>query len=94
LAFLLFYAMPEKPFVDDYDYVAYRKRVGERIKSVRIARGYTSYEKFAIAHDISRSLIYRYENNKANLQMESLLKVIKALGMTPAEFFSVGFNSW
>ena len=86
--------MPKDIPVDDFDYTEYRKRVARRIKSVRQLKGYSSYEAFAYQHDISRSQMNRYENGKGDLRLESLLKVIRALDMTPAEFFSQGFDSW
>ena len=66
-------------------------RLGDRIKSLRIAQGYTNYENFAFEHDIPRAQYGRYERGE-DLRYGSLLKVIKALGMTPKEFFSEGFD--
>jgi transcriptional regulator with XRE-family HTH domain len=86
--------MPKDIPVDDFDYAEYRKRVAQRIKSVRQLKGYPSYEVFAHQHDISRSQMNRYETGKGDLRLDSLLKVIRALDMTPAEFFSEGFDSW
>jgi transcriptional regulator with XRE-family HTH domain len=85
--------MPNDSHKKDFIYDQMRKKIAERIKSVRRSRGYVSYEKFAHEHDISRSQINRYENLKGDMYVESLLKVIHALGMTPAEFFSE-FDSW
>lgn len=65
--------------------------LGNRIKSLRIAQGYTNYENFAFEHDIPRAQYGRYERGE-DLRYGSLLKVINALGMTPKEFFSEGFD--
>jgi len=67
------------------------KKLGERIKQLRIERGYPSYEYFAYEHDISRAQFGRYENGQ-DLRFSSLVKVINAFGMTIEEFFSEGFE--
>jgi len=66
-------------------------RLGDRIKSLRLAKGYTNYEYFAFEHDIPRAQYGRYERGE-DLRYSSLLKVIQAFGMTPKEFFSEGFD--
>ena len=67
------------------------QKLGKRIKSLRIAKGYTSYEYFAYDHDISRAQFGRYENGE-DLRFTSLIKVINAFGITLNEFFSEGFD--
>lgn len=66
-------------------------RLGERIKSLRIKKGYTSYEYFAYDHNISRAQFGRYEKGQ-DLRFSSLVKVLNALDLTLAEFFSEGFD--
>ncbi len=66
------------------------KKLGERIKQLRIAKGYTSYEYFAYDHNISRAQFGRYENGQ-DLRFSSLIKIINAFEMTLPEFFSKGF---
>lgn len=67
------------------------RKLGERIKKLRIEAGYANYEKFANAKDLARSQYGRYEAGE-NLQYKSLLKVLKALNVTLKEFFSEGFD--
>ncbi|MFD2965410.1 MULTISPECIES: helix-turn-helix domain-containing protein [Olivibacter] len=67
------------------------RKLGERIKALRVKAGYANYEKFANAHDLARAQYGRYEAGE-NLQYKSLLKVMKALNVTPKEFFSEGFD--
>ena len=67
------------------------KKLGERIKSLRIAKGYTNYEYFAYEHNIPRAQFGRYERGE-DLRFSSLVKVVKAFGMTLPEFFSEGFD--
>ena len=59
--FGLFYHMkmgiPQDP---NADFTAQTlKKIGARIRALRVARGYLSYEKFAYEHDISRSQLWR-----------------------------------
>lgn len=67
------------------------EKLGKRIRELRIKKGYTNYEYFAYEHDIPRSQYGRYETGK-DIRYSSLVKVIKALGMTQEEFFSEGFD--
>lgn len=65
-------------------------KLAKRIKSLRLKKGYTSYETFANDHNLSRALFGRYEKGK-DLRFTSLVKVVKAFDMTLEEFFSEGF---
>lgn len=67
------------------------KQIAERFKSLRIKKGFTSYEAFANEHGLSRALYGRYEKGK-DLRISSLVKVVKAFDMTLEEFFSEGFK--
>jgi hypothetical protein len=67
------------------------KKLGERIKQLRIKSGYTSYEYFAYENDISRAQFGRYERGE-DIRFGSLVKIINAFGMSIDEFFSEGFD--
>ncbi len=67
------------------------KKLGKRIKEIRISKGYTSYEYFAYEHNISRAQFGRYERGE-DLRFSTLAKIIAAFGMTFEEFFSEGFE--
>jgi transcriptional regulator with XRE-family HTH domain len=67
------------------------KKLGNRIKVLRIARGYTSYEYFAYEHGISRAQFGRYEQGQ-DLRFSSLIRILNAFGITYQEFFSEDFN--
>lgn len=67
------------------------KKLGERIKSLRIKKGYGNYETFAYEHDLPRAQYGRYERGE-DLRYSSLLKIIAAFDMTLEEFFSEGFE--
>ncbi len=67
------------------------KKLGKRIKDLRIKKGYSNYENFAFEHDIPRAQFGRYENGE-DLRFTSLIKVIKAFDISLKEFFSEGFD--
>jgi transcriptional regulator with XRE-family HTH domain len=67
------------------------KKLANRIKSLRIRKGYSNYESFAFDKDIPRAQYGRYEQGQ-DLRYTSLIKVINALGVTIEEFFSEGFD--
>jgi transcriptional regulator with XRE-family HTH domain len=67
------------------------KKLANRIKSLRIQKGYSSYETFAFENGIHRAQYGRYEIG-TDMQYTSLLKVAKAFDMTLEEFFSEGFD--
>lgn len=67
------------------------KELGERIKSLRIKKGYTSYEYFAYEHNISRAQFGRYERGE-DLRFSTLARIVSAFDMTFEEFFSEGFS--
>lgn len=64
------------------------KDIGKRLEKIRVERGYTSYENFAIKHDMSRMHYWRIEKGKTNLTLKSLLVILNIHGITLEEFFS------
>ena len=62
-------------------------RLGKRIKELRKEKGYSNYENFAFEHGIARAQYGKYETGDKDLRFTSLLKLIRAFGMTPEEFF-------
>lgn len=93
--FQLFYVMKSKAkkgnvfvLIDSEEKL---KKLGDRIKSLRIAKGYTNYEHFAYEHNISRAQYGRYENGQ-DIRFSSLIKLMNAFEMTVSEFFSEGFD--
>ena len=67
------------------------KKLGARIKALRIKKGYTNYENFAFENDIPRAQFGRYERGE-DLRYSSLIKVIRALGVSQKEFFNERFD--
>ncbi|SIS46875.1 Cro/C1-type HTH DNA-binding domain-containing protein [Kaistella chaponensis] len=77
---------------DIFDKEAVLKKLGARIKSLRIEKGYSSYEYFAYEHNISRAQFGRYERGE-DLRFSTLVKIVAAFDMTFEKFFSEGFES-
>lgn len=67
------------------------QKLAKRIKELRIAKGYSSYEYFAYEHNISRAQYGRYERGE-DLRFSTLAKIINAFGITTKEFFAEGFE--
>lgn len=62
------------------------KKVGNRIRQLRIRAGYSSLDKFAHEFEISRTQYARYERGE-DMRFSSLMKIVMAHGMTIEEFF-------
>jgi transcriptional regulator with XRE-family HTH domain len=67
------------------------KKLGNRIKTLRTESGHLSYEKFAHQNQIGRMLLRRAETG-ANINYKTLVRIFRALKVTPAAFFSQGFD--
>ena len=65
--------------------------IGDRLKEIRIEKGYKSYEDFALEHSIARMQYWRLETGKANPTIKTLYKVLQIHQITLDEFFSEGF---
>lgn len=61
--------------------------VANKLERMRVEKGYTSYENFAIDHGISRMQYWRMEKG-TNFTFESILKILDAHKMTLNDFFS------
>lgn len=73
---------------NDPSFEAFKKRVGERMKEVRIKNGFNSYEQFAFENDIGRAQYGKYERGTEDLRLSSLFKVLNSLDIGFAEFFA------
>jgi len=74
------------------DFSADLKGLGNRMKQLRIKKGYSSFETFAYDHDLPRVLYGNYEKGEGNITYKNLMKVIYALGVSVKEFYSEGFD--
>lgn len=62
------------------------KKIGDRLKYFRKKAGCTNYEYFAYENDISCPQYGKYEAG-ANIQLNTLMKILKALNISLEEFF-------
>ena len=60
--------------------------IGEKIKTLRIKKGYTSAEIFAYEHELNRISYWRMEKG-ANITMSSLFRILDIHQITLSEFF-------
>lgn len=67
------------------------KWMGQRLRELRIQKGFSNYETFAFTHEILRAQYGRYEQGK-DLRVSSLLKVLRAMEVKPEEFFKKETN--
>jgi len=61
-------------------------KVGEKLRKLRIAKGYSNYENFAFDNELNRANYGRYENG-ANLRLSTLISILECHKMTLEEFF-------
>ena len=64
-----------------------QKRIGQKIKSIREAKGIKNYEKFAIQNDFSRSHYWNIEKGEVNLTVKSLVRILNSLDVKVEDFF-------
>jgi transcriptional regulator with XRE-family HTH domain len=62
------------------------QKVGDRLKELRIEKGFSSYEDFAYSIEISRSQIGRYERGR-DLRLSTLITITNALEISLEDFF-------
>ncbi|MBX3164456.1 MAG: helix-turn-helix transcriptional regulator [Bacteroidetes bacterium] len=67
------------------------KKLGIRIKNLRIKAGFSNYEYFAYENNISRAQYGKYENG-SNINFLTLYKIIKAHNLSLKDFFGKGFE--
>ena len=69
------------------NYLRYsNKDIGKRITKLRKAKGFSMY-KLSLNSGISNSVLMRVEKGKREPKINTLLKIIDGLDMSPAEFF-------
>jgi transcriptional regulator with XRE-family HTH domain len=66
------------------------KKIGFKLRELRKKAGYSNYEYFAYENNISRPQYGKYEAG-ANIQLNTLIRILKALDVSLEEFFE-GFD--
>ena len=70
----------------DKNSVAHIKKVAKRLRELRVAAGYTSYETFANDHDLPRVQYWRMERG-TNFRFSSLLIILDKHKISINDFF-------
>ncbi len=60
--------------------------IGEKLRELRIAKGFTSYEDFAMEYNLGRRNYWEIEKGK-NIQMKTLINLLTIHDMSFYEFF-------
>jgi hypothetical protein len=63
------------------------QQIAHKIKALRLAAGYSSYEAFAFEHELPRVGYGRHEQG-TNLTLKSLLRILDIHQVSLAEFFA------
>jgi transcriptional regulator with XRE-family HTH domain len=63
------------------------KKIGKRIKQLRVDAGYSNAEKFAFEHEITRSQYANWEKGQ-DMLTSSVLRIARAHNLTLQEFFA------
>ena len=63
------------------------KKIAEKVKQLRIDKGYTSYENFAYENDLSRVQYWRLERG-TNFTINYLLRILEIHQLSLREFFN------
>jgi transcriptional regulator with XRE-family HTH domain len=61
-------------------------KISIRIKELRVNAGFSSYENFAIEHNLDRKQYWRAENG-SNLTIKSLVKILNIHKISFSEFY-------
>jgi hypothetical protein len=63
------------------------KKIAHEIKRLRVEKGYTSYENFALDYDIGRMQYWRIEKG-TNFTISTLLRILDIHQISLSEFFA------
>jgi transcriptional regulator with XRE-family HTH domain len=63
-------------------------KIAAKLKRLRIEKGYTSYENFAMDFDLSRAYYWKVERGWQNLSMDYFLSLLKIHEISLKDFFS------
>jgi transcriptional regulator with XRE-family HTH domain len=63
------------------------KLVSKKLKSLRLEKGYSSYETFALDNGLDRKQYWRVESG-ANITLKTLVKILAIHNVDPPDFFN------
>lgn len=62
--------------------------IGDKLKKLRIQNGYTSYENFALDHDLNRKYYWSVEKGR-NISIAYLLKILDIHKVSLEQFINL-----
>ena len=62
------------------------KEISQRLKEIRLSKGYSSYETFAFEKELNRVQYWRIESGQ-NITLKTLIKVLNIHNISLGEFF-------
>tara|TARA_Y100000813_G_C24104322_1_gene324581 strand:- start:50 stop:301 length:252 start_codon:yes stop_codon:yes gene_type:complete len=62
--------------------------IGERLKELRISKGYTSYRNFALEYEFEPKQIWKLEEGKSDFKISTLFRILDIYDMSIQEFFN------
>lgn len=63
------------------------KKIAQKLKEMRIGKGYSNHETFAWDNELNRVQYWRVENG-SNITLRTLLKILDIHGVSLRDFFS------
>lgn len=63
-----------------------KKKIGEKLRRLRISAGHSAYDNFAFTFELEKSTVLRAETGK-NITMDTLIDLLNIHGITLGEFF-------
>jgi hypothetical protein len=63
-----------------------RKKIGQKLRELRIKSGHTAYDNFAFSHDLEKSTVIRAETGR-NITLDTLIDLLNIHQITLKEFF-------
>ncbi len=61
-------------------------QISEKLKEIRLSKGYSSYETFAFENELNRVQYWRIESGK-NITLKTLIKILEIHKISLEEFF-------
>lgn len=61
-------------------------QISQKLKEIRLSKGYTSYETFAYENELNRVQYWRIESGR-NITLKTLIKVLEIHEISLEEFF-------
>jgi transcriptional regulator with XRE-family HTH domain len=83
----LFWLFRTTPRVKDKALQRTQENIGKKLVELRLSKGYTSHESFALDYELPRVHYWRIEKGKINLTLKTLCKILDIHGLTVEEFF-------